>query len=420
MSERQTQVAGPAQTDSPLRPMLVVAAFLVCSNGLVAYLSVHVLHASAQWDDRAVRTWFVATAAACVLAVLLDSQRQSNRRLFVPPLAARTSMIAFSAAIVASSLWSVDHVLTRERSLIYVGLAALAWIIADLDFARLRRVLMVTLLIVLSTSLLAVVVSDSIGLDHNGAWQGLFVNPNELAALAALGLLVGFTTAVGATGRNRVMPALIGIIGMVLLVGSRSLTAWVALLGAVTIAFLVWLSAVRRERLGSKTTRDTVVAATIGVVVIFGAALAAWNSSALAPRRIVWEFVWERIAERPLLGHGWFTFWEAEDFVAFADFVAPGELVGASNAYNSFLEVWLGGGLLALIPFVVIVALALWGSTQTLWREPSLQSWTWCTLVVFLVAVNLTASFVLWFSYNWVLVMSAALRGARPVGTASA
>lgn len=414
MNESPSPLESLAPTESPLRDMLVVAALLVCTNGPVLYLVVHVFHGTAQWDDRAVRALFVATAFACVLAVLLDSQRLSNRRLFVPPLLASISVVAFSVAVVASSVWSVDHVLTRERSLIYVGLAALAWIIADLDLDRLRRALLIVLFLVLGASLVAVLVSDTIGLDHNGDWRGLFLHSNELAALAALGILVGLSTAVASRGRTRVVPSLLAMVGLVLLLGSNSLTAWVALVVAVMGASIVWGTKAGRARFGSRAIIGAATVASLGLVAILALAIAAWNSSTLAPRRAVWEFVWERIAERPFVGYGWFTVWETADFANTDDIAAMG------SAHNSFLEVWLGGGLLALVPFVVIVALALWRAIQALWRAPSLQTWTWCALVLFLIIVNFTLSFVLWFSYNWVLLMSAALRSGQPVKQASA
>ena len=44
------------------------------------------------------------------------------------------------------------------------------------------------------------------------------------------------------------------------------------------------------------------------------------------------------------------------------------------------------------------------------WRDPSPDAWLWAAVVAFLLVENVTESFVLWFSYNWVLVMAAALR----------
>ena len=394
--------------DSPLRDGLVVAALLVCTNGPVMYLAWHVLHGAPQGEDPVVRGIFAATAAASVLAVLLDSQRVSGRRLGVPSFGGGVSVVTFTVVIAASSLWSVDPSVTRARSVIYIGLAALAWVIADLDFARFRRALAVTIALVLGGSLLVVVLSESIGRDHNGDWRGLFLNPNELASLAALGLIVGVPALLGVRGRGRVLPASLGVMGLVLLVGSRSLTASVSLIGAVVCASLVWFASVGRVRFDPRAVHFASAVAALGAVATVVVAAAVWNSSTLALRRAIWESGWDGIVERPIMGYGWFTAWDV------GDFVGAGELWATGSAHNSILGVWLGAGLLALVPFVAISATALWGSGRDLWRDPSADSWTFFAVVVFLVTVNLTLSYVLLFSYNWVLLMSAALRGARP------
>ncbi len=392
----------PGALDSRLRDGLVVAALLVCTNGPVMYLAWHVLHGAPRWEDPAVRGIFAAMAGACVLAVLLDSQRVSGRRLCKPSGLGSVSLITFTVVIVASSLWSLDPSVTRARSVIYIGLAALAWVIADLDFTRVRQALTVVLFSVLVGSLSAVVLSDSIGRNDDGDWRGLFLNPNELAPPAALGLLVGLPALSGARGRGRVLPASLGVMGLVLLVGSGSLTAWVGLFGAAICASLVWFASAGRARFGKRATRGAAVAGLLGAAVLAGAAPTVWGGSTLASRRVVWEFVWDRTAERPIVGHGWFT---VADVPGFFD-----GLPDVNSAHNSFLEVWLGAGLLAFLPFVLAVAVALYRSGRDLWRDPTTESWTWFALVVFLVVANLTVSFVLWFSYNYVLLMSAALR----------
>ena len=398
----------PGALDSPLRDALVVAALLVCTNGPVMYLAWHVLQGVPTWEDPAVRGIFTVTAAVSVLAVLLDSQRVSGRRLKVPSLVGGVSVGTFTAVIVASSFWSVDPSATRERSLSYVGLAALAWIIADLDFARFRRALAVTVALALAGSLVAVVLSTSIGRDLNGDWRGLFGDPNELGSLAALGLLVGVPALLATGGRDRVLPVSLGVMGLAALAGSGSLSAWLGLLGAVVCASLLWFASVGRLRFGSSAVHYASAVAALGAAATAVVAAAVWNSSTLALRRGLWEFGWEGIVERPIAGYGWFTVWDS------IDLIGAGELWAIGSVHNSILGVWLGGGLLALIPFVAVGATALWGSGQALWRDPSADSWTFFALVVFLVAVNLTLSYVLLFSYNWVLLMGAAL---RPTGS---
>lgn len=398
---------GEPPVESPLRDALVVAALIVCTNGPVMFLAWHVLGGLPTWRDPAVRGIFTVTAAVSVLAVLLDSQRVSGRRLGVPSLVGGGSVVAFTAVIVASSLWSADPAVTRERSVVYIGLAALAWIIADLDFARFRRALAVSVASVLAGSLLSVALSSSIGRDHNGDWRGLFLDPNELGSLAVLGLLIGVPALLGTRGRGRVLSVSLGVMGLVLLIGSGSLSAWLGLFAALLCASLLWFASVGRVRFGPRALHYASVVAVLGVAAAAVVLAAAWNSSTLVMRRAFWEIGWEGIVERPITGYGWFSVWDIFDF-------GTGELWIAGGVHNSILGVWLGAGLLALIPFVAISVIALWVSGQGLWRDPSVDSWTFFALVVFLVAVNLTLSYVLMFSYNWVLLMSAALRYRRP------
>jgi len=432
---------GLGAPESPIRDALVVAALLVCTNGPVMYLAWHVLHGAPQWEDPAVRAVFAATAGACALAVVLDSQRVSGRRLRRPSRLGGASVVAFTAAIVASSLWSLDPSVTRARSVIYVGLAALAWIVADLEFARFRRAVTLMLAVVLAGSLLAVVLSDSIGRDPDGNWRGLFLHANEAAPFAALAVLLALPRLLGLGGfgagggrigvagvgldaggghgrfgvaavrglvGGRILPASLVVMGLLLLERSGSRTASLALLSAVVCASALGLASVGCSRFGLRAVRIVLPGAVLAAVAATAAVIELWGSSMLASRRAVWDFAWGRIGERPILGHGWFTAWEVDGFVGAEDLLNPG------SAQNSFLEVWLGAGLLALAPFAVIIATALYRSGRSLWREPTPETWTWFALVVFLVAVNLTLSFVLWFSYSWVLLMSAAL---RPTGT---
>lgn len=392
---------GPGAPTGPLRDLLVVAALLVCTNGPVMFLAHHILGGSPTIEDPAVRGFFTATAAASVLAVLLDSQRVSGRRLSTPPPAGGGSVVAFTVAVLASSLWSFDPAVSRARSVVYIGLAALAWIVADLDFGRFRRALAVAIAFALAGSLLSVMLSESVGRDHNGDWRGLFGDPNELGSLAALGLLVGVPALFGTRGSGRILPFSLGVAGLAVLVGSGSLSAWLALFGAALCASLLWFASVGRARFGVWAPG---IAAAVAAAVAVAAAGVLWNSSTLVTRRAIWEIGWEGVVERPFSGYGWFTAWDASDLID------GGELWAAGGANNSILGVWLGAGLLALVPFVAISVIALRGSGRELWRHPGADSCTFFAVVVFLVAMNLTLSYVLMLSYNWVLLMGAALR----------
>ena len=94
-----------------------------------------------------------------------------------------------------------------------------------------------------------------------------------------------------------------------------------------------------------------------------------WGEPTFEQRRTIWGLVWDRIAERPLQGFGWFNVWTDADFVSEHD-----PLLGRGSAHGSFFEVWLGLGLIGVIPFLVIVGLALHGTITAAWRRPSVAS----------------------------------------------
>ena len=85
-------------------------------------------------------------------------------------------------------------------------------------------------------------------------------------------------------------------------------------------------------------------------------------------------------------------------------------LLRRGSAHNSLMEVALGLGLIGTVPFAVIVVLAARNAALHLWRKPGADSWMWAAVVGFALVENVTESFVLWFSYVWVLLMAAALR----------
>ena len=71
----------------------------------------------------------------------------------------------------------------------------------------------------------------------------------------------------------------------------------------------------------------------------------------------------------------------------------------------------LGLGLLGLVPYAVVVVLAVRNAGRDLLRSPSADTWVWAAVVAVMLIENITESFILRFSYNWVIVMAAALRG---------
>ena len=114
---------------------------------------------------------------------------------------------------------------------------------------------------------------------------------------------------------------------------------------------------------------------------------------------------WEQFLERPLHGHGFSAIW------TWPEFLNNHELLDRGSAHSGPLEVALGLGLLGLVPFAVVVMLAVRNAGRDLLRSPSADTWVWAAVVAVMLIENITESFILRFSYNWVIVVAAALRG---------
>ena len=390
------------------RVAAAAAALLVLTNGPVLLFSKRVLDRTGRWEDNAV--WpFLAAAAVCGAALaawdLLGAREQLRDG---PSRVAVAAVCWFTLAALASTFWSVDPAATGWRSSIYVGMALLAWAVARLDAEETAAVLGAVAGVAVVASLILVLLRPDLGLDPNDHWKGVYTNRNSLAPLAAIGVLASVRHMLAPGRLRRAAAAGLVAASLAALVGAGSRTAWTALLVAAAAATLPvahhWL---RRRWSAPRAAAATLSAA--GLLAAGGAAVLAvlWDVPTLSQRRTLWGLVWDRIVQRPLGGYGFFTFWDIDELTQHV-------LLRRGSAHNSLLEVGLGLGLLGTVPFVLVVVAAARNAGLGLWRRPGADTWMWAALVAFLLVENLTESFVLWFSYSWVVLMAASLRPAPP------
>ena len=386
------------------RTALVALGLLVLTNGPVLYVANRLLGGALGWEEPFTREVFVTTAIATSAVVVLDPLRPPGRRLSRQSNVAGLAIVWFTVWAVLSSFWSLAPEVTRGRSLIYVGLAAFAWIVADLEPRRFRAALAMVAAVVMGASLIAVVSSDAVALDKGGNWRGIFTSRNSLAPLAGIAVLTGCSFAAERVRRTRVLGTVGALLGAVVMLGSGSRTAWFALLLAFGGGGAVVAARLGPARYGRRATGVCVAAGSAGLLVAGFVVASLWSEPTFAQRRTIWGLVWEKIGERPLHGHGWFSIWGVEEWIRGAP------LLDRGSAHGSLFEVLLGLGVIGLLPFLAVAGLAVFGTARDAWRDPTPITWMWLSLVLLLVVENLTESFVLWFSYNWVLLMVAALR----------
>jgi O-antigen ligase len=389
-----------------IRVAPVAVVVIVLTNGPVFLFSKSVVDRSGDWEDPAVWPFFVAAAIAS--AVLAAMSRSRTGPMSASQKAAAVAIAAYSLAAVASALWSVHPFATGWRASVYVGLGLLAWAVARLDPDDLASTLWLVTAAAVVGSVMLVALRPDLGLDSNDHWEGLYTNRNSLAPVAAIGVLAGIRYLAAGKRWSRATGAGLAALSMGAMAGAGSRTAWIALLIAAAAATAAVGYHRARSRWSLATARASLAVVTaLGVGGASVALAALWDEATFSQRRTMWSLIWDRVSQRPLGGYGFYAFWEEIELLDHA-------LLRRGSAHNSLMEVALGLGLVGTVPFVVIVALAVRNAGLQLWRRPGADSWMWAALVGFMLVENVTESFVLWFSYVWVLLMAAALKPIPP------
>lgn len=281
------------------------------------------------------------------------------------------SIGCFFAICYASYFWAIDPSMALRRlivlSCVIVGSLGLA------RYLNLRELALLSLLITVALSSFGVL--NELRLGTFRPWSGDFrfagtVHPNTQGMILAVQI---FSAAAlwpaTKSGQLRSWLVAAGMAGLLLLVLTKSRTSTAAvlvsllailllqtkfstkLLGGLAIAWcgaasllLLWLTGIDPK----KDFRDA---------VLLGRAE---ESDTLSGRHLIWPEMWDHIAQRPLLGHGFESFWTADNI----DSVSETLQWGVREAHNGYLDVMLSVGQVGLLLGVVMAFIGLWSSAR--------------------------------------------------------
>ena len=342
----------------------------------------------------------VSIAAIAVLAT-------GGRWRLIDPLTGGLAL-ALAGWLLLSTAWSLDRS-TTVREVLQIG-STLAAGAAAATLLPARRLLWCTWVGVhagLAWSAIAIALERPGTQDRNGDWAGVFFNRNSLALWAALGLVLSILLLLrsggpshrsrgprtAASGDELLVLAMAGVADVVLLAATDALTPLVAVAAA--------LGALAAARAGRGLVRRGVppqrLAAIAGAVaVVLGSVLWALRDQIvsltgrdadLTGRSDLWSVALDWAWRRPVSGYGYLGAWHDAEFL-----VDVREQRGRilSSAHNSFVDVLLGGGVLALVLLVALVAvLYLRAASDALTSTGTNQLWP-LALLVFVVVENLT------------------------------
>lgn len=328
-------------------------------------------------------------------------------------------LVALMLIVAASVFWSVEPDQTQRRlvAILFTTLGGLV-LGARWRWARLVEVFATTFAILALLSLLAGLFLPDIGRMPTifpGAWRGLWEEKNGFGGLMTFGILFFLPAALLAPRRAPLWLAMAAL-GLGLLLLSTSKTSLVALiLGLGALAFV--LLARRGGAMAVLAVYGAVLAA-----VSLGAAL--WlapdvflnllgKDATLTGRTKIWAAVINAIHQRPLLGYGYGAVWTETGLWGPLAHIVKEAGFKPEHAHNSWLEQWLGMGLVGLTAWVLYylstLGRAIWAvftSRGALVVFPFLMVYT---------LISLTETVVLVYNdLRWVMFVALAARLALP------
>jgi exopolysaccharide production protein ExoQ len=285
------------------------------------------------------------------------------RRAAQAPWIGIASCLAFGfvALAWASTAWSILPNETWRRALILTTTALAGLYLASFPARHLIKLVATTGLVLATASTALALAAPQIGIMqeiHPGAWSGLWLEKNRLAAVMAV---AGLACAVMATLSPHWGRWALGVCACaVLVVLAKSATSLAAL--CLGLGVMALIGCIRRGPLLALIVFGvSTMALTVGLYV--GLAHPEWIALALGReptftgRTEIWHAVHSRIEARPWLGYGYNVFWDLK--ANNAAWIAQELGYEARNAHNAWLELQLDLGLLGASAIAAFIGYGL-------------------------------------------------------------
>lgn len=404
--------------------VLLVALMLAYTKGPVfsTRLEVGALHGDFI-DDHWVQATFVILGLA-VIASGYPEVRQIPRGYLV-------AWLTLPIVLTASATWGIASRRSAEQGLMMLVMCVAAVATgARWTQERLVQALFVSMHIGLAASVWARERDWEYAVELHGQLAGVYFNRNSFGFVAVTALLSSVVlTTVVVTDRSRARRVRLAglaagcafaLLDLSLWRASGSGTPVISAVGAIVVGALI-LVAARRLYTGV-VTRDVVaavcmvcvlaVAMVAGLLMRSGLAGLAGRDATLTGRTDIWAVVWTFVRDRPLGGWGFMGLWLDRPIHDALQQIG----LDVSEAHNGYLEVLVGGGVIALLALVaacVFAMLLVMRATATstgwlLWWPPIVFAYV---LLLNLTEVYIGANLLPWFLLGAVVFSSAANPG---------
>ena len=328
-------------------------------------------------------------------------------------------LLTLLAIIAASIFWSVnpDQTARRGFALVCTTLGGVA-LAARLRWPQLAEVVAAAFAVLIVACFVVCLAFPRIGIMTElfpGAWRGLWREKNGLGGNMAFGFCILAAAAILNPPRAKLWWTFAAL-ALVLVLMSTSKTSLVSLvLGVGAIGFV--LVARRGPAAGAAATWAGVTGVVLLAAFILFAADVFFailgKDATLTGRTKIWSAVMREIEDRPWLGYGYQAVWG--DKTGWGPFAWISKNAGfqAQHAHNSWLEQWLGMGLVGLVAWGLFYLQTMTLAVISVFRDRgALLAFPF--LVVYSLVALTESIAAIYNDFRWVLFVAFAAKLAFP------
>lgn len=332
------------------------------------------------------RLFFPGVAAIAVL--ILVAERHRLARFHVTGFFLLAGLFCYLALAVN---WSLAPS-TSLSKLVLLGIQVIGLLPSVLLARRIEEVvrpMFWVMVITIVVNLMALLVLPSTPIGH----PGIYSHKNTLGEIAALG---GMFLLYGVTRSNwRIRMTGLALIPVVLLLFymSQSKTS----LALFLVCPLLAAAAVFTSRFLRISLPVQIVVVAVAAGFLLSGQVGGFSfrdistlvsgDSTFTGRTEIWDFALSAIAERPMTGYGYQSFWGIGDASSQAQ-MPDGFLKRTPHAHNGYIDLLLQGGLVALAIFLAMLLMALWW-VERVGDEHTGMGYFATTLLFYLMLLNL-------------------------------
>lgn len=267
-----------------------------------------------------------------------------------------------------SFLWSDIYLLSLQKISGFIGVSIIGLVLSiRLKFIDLIKIMFISYFTITLLSLITVILLPDYGIHDDfylaNDYRGVFTNKNTLGINMVFSIFTSICYLILIKKKHLLVFANIGI-NIYLLINSNSKTSLIIMITIIIILLLLF-SIRKITDLNLVTFINVIFWLLIGVLFIFF--ISNFNKfmelidrdPTLTGRSKIWEYSIQKIYEKPIIGYGYYNFWENPVY----------KLGEHYNAHNGFLDITLHVGIIGLFLFCIVTVITFIKSYLSIFKH---------------------------------------------------